>query len=68
MGLDLGILKVFSNLSDSIALFRDGGDGLMVGQDGSSNLNDSVILWFNVHGGDGSVIGLGDLRGLSQPS
>lgn len=43
MGLDLGILKVFSDLSGSIALFRDGGDGLMVGQDGSSNLNDSVV-------------------------
>ena len=52
LGLDFGISEVFSNLNDSVILFRDmvsrhgGGDGLMVGLDDLgcfSNLHDSMI-------------------------
>ena len=32
-----------------------------------SNLNDSTILWFSGHGGDGLMVGHGDLSGLFQP-
>jgi len=42
--------------------------GRYFGQVMNGNTGNLLLLRFSGHGGDGSTLGLGDLRGLFQPS